>query len=260
MAERAARRHGPPEPAGQQRTPFQRDRDRVIHSSALRRLANVTQVVDPGEGYVFHNRLTHTLKVAQIARRLAEKLARDERAAAALGGIDPEVVEAAALAHDLGHPPFGHIAEKELDLLLRSDPYQVFDGYEGNAQSFRIVTALATRSKDHAGLNLTRATLNALLKYPWHREPSGKKNKKWGYYHHTELAEFQWVRDGQTGDERKSVEAEIMDWSDDIAYAVHDLEDFYRAGFAPRRDGFQRARDPRTRELEPRQHAPQSLP
>lgn len=222
-------------PAGKvedQRLASQRDRDRIIHSSALRRLGGVTQVVDPAEGYVFHNRLTHTLKVAQIARRLAEFLGdTQEEEAATWGGIDPEVVEAAALAHDLGHPPFGHIGERELDrLVVRAGDA---DGFEGNAQSFRIINKLSVRRDEHPGLNLTRASLNAVLKYPYFRETSGYRYKKWGVFR-TEEKEFRWVREPvDASDERRSAEAELMDWADDIAYAVHDMEDFYRAGLIP---------------------------
>lgn len=126
-----ARRHTPPDPT-HNRSPGQRDRDRILYTDALQRLANVTQVASPGEGIVFHNRLTHTHEVAQIARRLAEKLLEGQRELAEqLGGLDPDVVEAAALAHDLGHPPFGHIAENELDLLARA--HNAPEGFEGNA-------------------------------------------------------------------------------------------------------------------------------
>jgi len=158
-ANRCDRRQSEP---GDQRSSGQRDRDRILYTTALRRLAGVTQVVAPGEGHIFHNRLTHTLEVAQIGRRLAEKIVVEDRELAdALGEIDPEVVEAAALAHDLGHPPFGHITERLLDKLVvdEGDP----DGYEGNAQSFRIITKLAIRRENQIGLNLTRATLNAVL-------------------------------------------------------------------------------------------------
>lgn len=215
-----------------QRNAAQRDRDRIIHSSALRRLGGVTQVVDPSEGYVFHNRLTHTLKVAQIARRLAEKLSTEQKEVAELWGeIEPEVVEAAALAHDLGHPPFGHVAEDTLDRLIVKEGDA--DGFEGNPQSFRIINKLAVRRVDSQGLNLTRASLGAMLKYPWFRETSGDRSKKWGAYH-TEEEEFLWARKlFPPSDDRRSAEAELMDWADDIAYAVHDMEDFYRAGFIP---------------------------
>jgi dGTPase len=207
----------------------------------------VTQVVSPTEGVVFHNRLTHTLEVAQIGRRVAERLTGDEegrRKAERLGGIDPDVVETAALVHDLGHPPYGHAVEKELNRLI-TEEYGLSDGYEGNAQSFRIVTKLAMRHPRFAGLNLTRASLNASLKYPWLREIGhAKKGKKWGAYE-TEREDFDWVREEHPGlEDRPSVEAQIMDWADDVAYAVHDVDDFQRAGLIPL-DRF-RAGDPET--------------
>jgi predicted deoxyguanosinetriphosphate triphosphohydrolase len=148
------------------RSAFQRDRDRILFTSAFRRLAGVTQVFSAEEGHIFHNRLTHSLEVAQVGRRLCERLTTDYRETADRLEINPDVVEAACLAHDLGHPPFGHIAERLLDELVT---HELADGFDGNAQSFRIVTKLAFRSTDVTGLNLTRATLNALLKYPWLR-------------------------------------------------------------------------------------------
>jgi dGTPase len=185
---------------------------------------------------VFHNRLTHSLKVGQIARRMAELLQRDQaKEVEELGGLDADAAEAAGLAHDLGHPPFGHIAEEELDRLIRSA--RVKDGYEGNAQSFRILTRLASsdaRSSEDLpllGLNLTRRTLNGVLKYPWaHREHS-EYASKWGYYR-TEKKIFDWVRDGCIGHQRSLI-AEIMDWADDITFAIHDLLDFFCAGRIP---------------------------
>ncbi|MFN8371862.1 MAG: dNTP triphosphohydrolase [Anaerolineae bacterium] len=216
------------------RTSFERDRERLVHTRSLRRLAGVTQVVNAAEGQVFHNRLTHTLKVAQIARRLGARLLRVEnpRLINKLGGLDVDVVEAAALAHDLGHPPFGHTGEDQLHTLVRE---QGADGYEGNAQSFRIVNKLEVRWTGFGGLNLTRATLNALLKYPWTRaqqpENSARKKEKWGAYS-SERWELDWVRRG-SDHLRQSLEASIMDWADDIAYAIHDMDDFYRAGLIP---------------------------
>jgi dGTPase len=214
------------------RSPAERDYDRILYSSALRRLGGVTQVVAANEGHVFHNRLTHSLRVSQLSRRLAQKLAKKEELANAVGGVDPDVAEAAGLAHDLGHPPFGHIAEEALrDCVEDADN---LDAFEGNAQSFRIVTKLAMSSPQIPGLNLTRATLNALLKYPWPRQAGGYQKKKYGFYH-SEKPYFDFARELQpiNGDLRKSAEAEIMDWADDVTYAVHDVEDFYRAGLIP---------------------------
>jgi dGTPase len=210
----------------------ERDRDRVLYTSALRRLGAVTQVVSPTEGILFHTRLTHTLEVAQIASSIARKLRQeDEEATVAVGGMDPGVVEAAALVHDLGHPPFGHAVEKVLDKLVKGAG--VMDGFEGNPQSFRIATKLVARNIHFPGLNLTRATLDATLKYPWRRETDGYKSRKWGAYG-TERDEFHFARESHApGDTSRSVEAEVMDWADDIAYAVHDVEDFYRVGLIP---------------------------
>lgn len=187
-------------------------------------------MVSAAEGAVFHNRLTHTLEVAQVSRRLAQMHSGTPEADR-LGGIDPEVVEAAGLAHDLGHPPFGHIGEAELDRLVVAQG--VGDGFEGNAQTFRILTRLETRRDAFPGLNLTRAVLNAVLKYPWLRGPTGtKQHRKFGAYR-IEQDDFVWAREPYRGDARKGVEAELMDWADDLAYAVHDVEDFYRAGLIP---------------------------
>jgi dGTPase len=217
------------------RSRFQHDRDRILYSGAFRRLGGVTQVVGAGEGHVFHNRLTHTLRVAQVARRLAERVVEFQPELAAASNIDSDVAESAALAHDLGHPPFGHVAELELDRLLREEA-GVADGFEGNAQSFRIVTRLSLRKEHQHGLNLTRATLDAILKYPWLRDltdqsPNNTHWRKYGSYA-ADRQMFQWVRRHDDSD-RACVEASIMDWADDITYAVHDLEDFYRAGLVP---------------------------
>ena len=222
------------EPNDQYRSPSEHDRDRILYSSAFRRLANVTQVVSAHETQLFHNRLTHSLKVAQIGKRLAQYLLKRtaQPLIEAAGGLDPEVVEAAALAHDLGHPPFGHIAEEELQRLL--DPEGI-DSFEGNAQSFRIITKLAVRGdeSDIPSLNLTRATLRAVLKYPWLKgQPLAPRYKlKWGAYQ-TEEDHLNFAREGLP-ELVPSLEARLMDWSDDVAYAVHDVEDFYRAGLIP---------------------------
>lgn len=235
--ERQERQH-PERKEGDRRICFQRDLDRILYSSAFRRLAQVTQVVSVSEGHVFHNRLTHSLKVAQIGKRLAERLVREQNELAQnFGGIDPNVVEAAGLVHDLGHPPFGHIAEEELDSLARARGLN--DGFEGNAQTFRILTRLATHRRDYYGLNLTRATLNAVLKYPWFRNIEGEatRAKNWRKYSVYKLDKiaFDFVRDATREEkgERKTVEAAIMEFADDLTYSIHDLEDFYFAGLIP---------------------------
>ena len=235
MSQRQQRQHNPfgnrGDKPGDSRKSFQIDRDRVLYSSAFRRLAQITQVLTAQEGHVFHNRLTHSLKVAQVARRLAERLLEEQpEMAQAVGGVDPDVVETAALGHDLGHPPFGHVAEEELNTCAMQAG--LADGFEGNAQSFRILTRLAIHRIDYYGLNLTRATLNAVLKYPWLRSPdsNSKRHRKYSVYRQ-DLSAFKFARlelnDSQT------IEASIMDFADDITYSVHDLEDFYLAGLIP---------------------------
>ncbi|MEM7736258.1 MAG: dGTP triphosphohydrolase [Deinococcota bacterium] len=231
---RDARRHQL-ERQDDSRSPAQRDRDRILHSSAFRRLAGITQVVAPSEGYVFHTRLTHTLEVAQIARRIAERFCREvPELVAKLGGIDPDTVEAAALAHDLGHPPFGHTGERTLNVISKAHSNSgVFEGFEGNAQSFRIITTLAAHRDVYPGLNLTRATLNASLKYPWFQDSDypAHYGNKYGVYR-SEQADYDFARAGVT-DLHKTLEAELMDYADDVAYSVYDLDDFYRVGMIP---------------------------
>jgi dGTPase len=212
-------------PEGDYRTSSQRDRDRVLYSSSFRRLAEVTQVVAANSGYVFHNRLTHSLQVAQVGRRIAEKLNGLQPETREF--VSPDVVEAACLAHDLGHPPFGHVAEQTLNKLATR-----FGGFEGNAQSFRIVTRLASRSPDYGGLDLTAATLAAILKYPWLRGGNQEKPSKWGAYL-TEKRDFGFARDLLPAVNQRTIEADLMDWADDITYSVHDLEDFFRAARMP---------------------------
>ncbi|MEQ1549118.1 MAG: dGTP triphosphohydrolase [Chakrabartia sp.] len=215
-----------------QRKDYERDRDRILYSSAFHRLAGITQIVRAGELDIFHTRQQHTYKVAQVGRRLAQHCIAKDGELAVFHGVDQEVVEAACLAHDLGHPPFGHAAEKKLDLLVTGKG--VTDGYEGNAQTFRILTKLAVRygSDQCPGLDLTRATLAACLKYPWIRDVNDqKKTGKWSAYE-TEKECFDWTREFSINDQ-KTAEAEIMDWADDIAYSVHDLEDFHRVGIIP---------------------------
>ncbi|MES2196356.1 MAG: dNTP triphosphohydrolase [Pseudomonadota bacterium] len=226
-ADRVQRRHSVVQE--DQRNRFERDRDRILYSSAFRRLSGVTQIVRAGESDVFHTRQQHTIKVAQVGRRLAENCVKQSPELATELGVHPEVVEAACLAHDLGHPPFGHVGEHVLhELVEKYDD----DGFEGNAQSFRILTKLAVRFDECPGLDLTRATLAACLKYPWLRDPgNASRAKKWGAYK-TEAGDFGFAREffPHTA---KTAEADLMDWADDIAYSVHDLEDFHRCGVLP---------------------------
>lgn len=227
-AARKKRYHATPEK--DQRKPFEVDRDRIQYSSALHRLAGVTQIVRVGEADVFHTRQQHTYKVAQVGRRLAQNcIDNDEKLAKKLG-LDVEVVEAACLAHDLGHPPFGHAGEYKLnELVVAADDR---DGFEGNAQTFRILTKLGVRYPDCLGLDLTRATLAACLKYPWTRDlDKPERRKKWGAYK-VDQADFDFARQYQDH-AFQTTEAALMDWADDIAYSVHDLEDFHRVGSIP---------------------------
>jgi dGTPase len=208
-----------------------------LYSIEFQRLVGVTQVASPTERFPVHNRLTHTLKVAQVGRSIAERLLA-RTADASLGDVlDPDVVEAACLAHDLGHPPFGHNTEKELDQLVTNGTL-VGDGFEGNAQTFRIVTTISVRNsefRETPGLNLTAATLNAILKYPFGSERTTMRRRKCGYYGtEADIARFARTNCGlPDGDNSRGLEAEVMNLADDISYAVHDVEDFTRAGLIP---------------------------
>jgi dGTPase len=212
----AARERIVPEPPKRvdapERLPFERDRARVVHAASFRRLAAKTQVLGPESDDFVRNRLTHSLEVAQIARDLSRAL-----------GSHPDIAETAALAHDLGHPPFGHNGERALNELAAS-----CGGFEGNAQTLRLLTRLESKSRHpdgrSAGLNLTRATIDACTKYPWAvGDGPDPHSPKFGVYADDAEA-FTWARRGAPLHER-CVEAQIMDLADDVAYSVHDVED-----------------------------------
>jgi dGTPase len=253
-ARRSAGRAGAP--ADLAASPFRADRDRIVASPFFARLGGVTQVVSASGSALLHNRLTHSLKVAMVARAIVERFATQAEIVPVLdklGGCDPDVVEAAALAHDLGHPPFGHLGEQVLDRLARQR-FHLADGFEGNAQSFRIVTTTDTRGPGGRGLDLTAAVRAAMVKYPWTRlsfpdphprslpkpprgaaEPAGEPgsgSSKFSAYV-SDLDDLVQAREpfaGRIAEWQQTVEASVMDTADDIAYAIHDLEDFHRIG------------------------------
>ncbi len=255
---------------GDRRSPFAHDRDRIIYATAFRRLAGKAQVVASGERGLFHTRLTHTLKVAQLGRRMAEGLRAENLEQngppepGQWAAPDPDLVEAACLAHDIGHPPFGHVGERAIQgvfdrkageefrrLHAHDDPpitdedvgahLRELGGFESNAQTFRLLTYLSVRVAVNGrnGLNLTRATLDATVKYPWPRPlaRASDKKDKWNTYGGRDLEVLEWVRKGTrypvAAKAPQAFEAQIMEWADDVTYVVHDLMDFFRSGQVP---------------------------
>ena len=181
-----------PEPESLYRTPYQKDRDRILHTTAFRRLEYKTQVLPGWAGDYYRTRLTHTLEVAQVSRSIARAL-----------GLNEDLTEAIALSHDLGHPPFGHTGEHVLNALM-----QDHGGFEHNAQALRILTHLEVRYPGFRGLNLTYEVLEGIATHEAAYSPG-----------------FKPLYEGQG-----TLEAQVVDLSDAIAYAAHDLDDGLRAG------------------------------
>lgn len=215
-------RWAPEPPKSSSRTAFQRDRARLIHSSALRRLGAKTQILVAGTDDFARTRLTHTLEVAQIGRQIGTSL-----------GCDPDVVDCACLAHDLGHPPFGHNGERALAEIAGN-----IGGFEGNAQTLRLLTRLEPKilfpDGRSAGVNLTRAALDAAVKYPWTlaeaaAHPKGERSAKFCVYP-DDTDVFAWLKQHAPDTTRRPIECQVMDLSDDIAYSVHDVEDAIATG------------------------------
>jgi dGTPase len=203
------------EPPSKTRSPFRRDCDRVIHSTAFRRLKYKTQVFVFHEGDHYRTRLTHSLEVAQIARALARQL-----------GLDEDLTEALALAHDLGHPPFGHAGERALDACM-----QVHGGFDHNAQTLRVVTSLEHRYPEFDGLNLTWETLEGIVK---HNGPLAERNGAAAgrYRDHgipSGISDYTRTYDLELWS-FASLEAQVAAIADDIAYDAHDIDDGLRAG------------------------------
>lgn len=238
---------------GDARSALERDRDRIVHSRALRRLGGKTQVIGSPWAYDFRNRLTHTVEVSQVGRALARR-----------HGIEEALVEASCLAHDIGHPPFGHAGERALN--RRMEPW---GGFDANAQTLRAVQQLEIKGQGTPGLNLTRATLWSILKYPYRRvggtataggdelaasnlriDANGKAVADRQFLYDEDLAAAvhdgrsfaEWLGDGRmdaallpesrlNASPPQILACRLMDWSDDLAYAIHDFEDAVFAGF-----------------------------
>ncbi len=218
------------------RTTFQIDRDRIIHSSEFRRLQGKTQVFLPGEYDFYRTRLTHSIEVAQIGRSVCNFL--NAKSSGKLNEsyyIDSDLVEAACLAHDLGHPPFGHNGEKALNKLMYD-----FGGFEGNAQTLRLITEIFFRADNsRRGLNPTRAFTDSILKYKIPFSKFDKPENHFIYDYQQEIIDWVFggialpsdLTEGDALNSFRSIECQIMDWADDTAYAINDLADSISGGF-----------------------------
>jgi dGTPase len=222
------------------RHPAERDRDRILHSSAFRRLQGKTQVFGIGQADFYRTRLTHSIEAAQIARAIAHNLLMEQPLLQRC--LVPELAEAAALAHDLGHPPFGHAGEQTLDAcMLEVSRHARLKGkralrFEGNAQTFHILVAAEPKSPAYPGLNLTRATLAGVLKYPFEQDIRNHK-----FIFTSDLPAARWAlqqggvvlekRRKTKGRPKTSIACQILDWADDCAYSIHDVEDALQAQF-----------------------------
>ena len=218
---------------GEHRTVFEINRDRIIHTSAFRRLQSKTQVFLSGEYDFYRTRLTHSIEVAQIGRSICARLNRGSAHLHAAYYIDPDLVEAACLAHDIGHPPFGHAGERTLHRLMKP-----WGGFEGNAQTLRMLTETIF-SGQNTGMNPCRAMVDAVLKYKTlHAELPDAEN----HFLYTEQEScLNWVMGGRdfplelpagpTRDSFRSIECQVMDWADDSAYSLNDIADGINAGF-----------------------------
>lgn len=219
--------------ADEYRTPFQIDRDRIIHTSAFRRLQSKTQVFLSGEYDFYRTRLTHSIEVAQIGRSICVWLRRGSHLLGEDFHVDADLVEAACLAHDLGHPPFGHAGERTLHDLMRT-----YGGFEGNAQTLRMLTETIF-SGGARGMDPTRALLDAVLKYRTLHDELERPENHFLYGEQRDELDFVHVgrefpaelTPGTARNGFRSVECQIMDWSDDTAYSLNDIADGIRAGF-----------------------------
>jgi len=219
------------------RSPFQVDRDRVLHTPAFRRLQSKTQVFWSGEYDFYRTRLTHSLEVAQIGRSICHWLKHSAEPLNDEYFIDPELVEVVCLSHDLGHPPFGHAGERSLNHLMRD-----YGGFEGNAQTLRLLTDRIFSVKK-SGMNPTRAFVDGVLKYKtlWSELRTEDQAPENHYIYDHQAGDLDWamggvdfpieLTPGKKRDGFKSIECQVMDWADDTAYSLNDLADSVRAGF-----------------------------